>query len=93
MTKIGARLPSVRPGEQTAAYLEQLQRGSRFFDGLLLAVVATACACADNHMRSTTGVCVGFTSMLIVTSTILQMKRQITAMAQMPRLDKVMDGL
>lgn len=93
MTKIGARVPNVRPGEQTARHLEELQRGSRFFGGLLLAVVATACAFADAHMRRTTGICVGFTSMLIVTSTILQMKRQMSAMAQMPRLDKVMDGL
>jgi hypothetical protein len=58
-----------------------------------LATVATACAFADAHMRRTTGICVGFTSMLIVTSTILQIKRQMSAMAQMPRLDKVMDGL
>jgi preprotein translocase subunit SecY len=41
MTKIGARVPNVRPGEQTAAHLEELQRGSRFFGGLLLAIVAT----------------------------------------------------
>ena len=93
MTKIGARVPNVRPGEQTARHLEELQRGSRFFGGLLLATVATACAFADAHMRRTTGICVGFTSMLIVTSTILQIKRQMSAMAQMPRLDKVMDGL
>jgi preprotein translocase subunit SecY len=93
MTKIGARVPNVRPGEQTARHLEELQRGSRFFGGLLLAIVATACAYADAHMRRTTGICVGFTSMLIVTSTIMQMKRQMSAMAQMPRLDKVMDGL
>ena len=93
MTKIGARVPEVRPGEQTARYLEQLQQGSRFFGGLVLGVVAVFCAYADNYMRATTGICVGFTSMLIVTSTILQMKRQITAMAQMPRLDGVISSL
>ena len=31
--------------------------------------------------------------MLIVTSTILQMKRQIAALGQMPKLDKVIDSL
>lgn len=30
--------------------------------------------------KATTGVCVGFTSMLLVTSTILQMKRQVGLM-------------
>ncbi len=93
MTKIGARVPNVRPGEQTARHLEELQRGSRFFGGLLLAVVATACAFADARMRETTGICVGFTSMLIVTSTIMQIKRQLSAMAQMPALDAVTDSL
>jgi len=43
--------------------------------------------------RATTGKCIGFTSMLIVTSTILQMKRQVDALAQMPKLDKVMKSL
>ena len=93
MTKIGARVPNVRPGDQTARHLEELQRGSRFFGGLLLATVATACAFADAHMRGTAGICVGFTSMLIVTSTIMQMKRQMSAMAQMPGLDAVMSSL
>jgi hypothetical protein len=36
---------------------------------------------------------VGFTSMLIVTSTILQMKRQVRALAEMPRLDKLLKRL
>lgn len=91
--KIGARIPDIRPGEQTVKYLEQLQDGSRFFGGLLLGTVAVACTIMDNYMRATTGVCIGFTSMLIVTSTILQMKRQVSALAQMPRLDKVMQSL
>ena len=95
MTKIGARVPNVRPGEQTARHLEELQRGSRFFGGLLRRRSSHRFPAdfADAHMRRTTGICVGFTSMLIVTSTILQIKRQMSAMAQMPRLDKVMDGL
>jgi preprotein translocase subunit SecY len=48
---------------------------------------------APSRAKATTGVCIGFTSMLIVTSTILQMKRQVRALSQMPKLDKVMKSL
>ena len=93
MVKIGARVPNVRPGEKTIEYLGELQSGSRFFGGILLGAVAVACAFMDNLMRARFGTSVGFTSMLIVTSTILQMKRQIAALGQMPKLDKVIDSL
>ena len=93
LVKIGARVPDVRPGEQTVRHLGQLQDGARFFGGSLLGLVAVACAAADNYTRAAAGVSIGFTSMLIVTSTILQIKRQVTAMSQMPRLDKVIDAL
>jgi preprotein translocase subunit SecY len=89
LVKIGARIPDVRPGEATVAHLAAMQSGARFFGGASLGVVAVACAAADEWTRQTAGVCVGFTSMLIVTSTILQLKRQIVAMGQMPKLDQV----
>lgn len=50
MVKIGARIPDVRPGEQTIAYLTELQDGSRFFGGALLGCVAVACAMMDSYM-------------------------------------------
>lgn len=89
LVKIGARIPDVRPGDATVAHLAAMQSGARFFGGASLGVVAVACAAADEWTRQTAGVCVGFTSMLIVTSTILQLKRQIVAMGQMPKLDQV----
>jgi preprotein translocase subunit SecY len=89
LVKIGARIPDVRPGEATVAHLAAMQSGARFFGGASLGVVAVACAAADEWTRQTAGVCVGFTSMLIVTSTILQLKRQVVAMGQMPKLDQV----
>ena len=44
LVKIGARVPDVRPGEQTVRHLGQLQDGARFFGGSLLGLVAVACA-------------------------------------------------
>ena len=48
--KIGARIPDVRPGEQTIKHLGELQDGSRFFGGLLLGTVAVSCTMMDNYM-------------------------------------------
>ena len=93
MVKIGARIPDVRPGEATVRYLSELQSGSRFFGGLLLGIVAVACTMMDQWMKATVGISVGFTSMLIVVSTILQIQRQVTALAQMPKLDRVISSL
>lgn len=93
MVKIGARIPDVRPGEATVRYLSELQSGSRFFGGLLLGIVAVACTMMDQWMKATVGITVGFTSMLIVVSTILQIQRQVTALAQMPKLDRVIRSL
>jgi preprotein translocase subunit SecY len=93
MVKIGARIPEVRPGEATVRYLTTLQNGSRFFGGLLLGIVAVACTMMDQWMKATVGISVGFTSMLIVVSTILQIQRQVVALAQMPKLDRVIRSL
>ena len=93
MVKIGARIPELRPGEATVRYLTTLQNGSRFFGGLLLGIVAVACTMMDQWMKATVGISVGFTSMLIVVSTILQIQRQVVALAQMPKLDRVIRSL
>jgi preprotein translocase subunit SecY len=47
----------------------------------------------DQWMKATVGISVGFTSMLIVVSTILQIQRQVVALAQMPKLDRVIRSL
>ena len=81
LVKIGARVPDVRPGEQTVRHLGQLQDGARFFGGSLLGLVAVACAAADNYAPPRVSISSVHAP---VTSTILQIKRQVTAMSQMP---------
>jgi len=90
MMKIGARVPGVRPGTQTVDHFSQVQAGSRFFGGVLLATIATLCSLIDAWMSKTCGQSFGLMSMLIVVSTIVGVKRQIQAMSQMPELDKVL---
>ena len=93
MVKIGARIPEVRPGEATVRYLTTLQTERKFFISLLLGNLTKACTMMDQWMKATVGISVGFTSMLIVVSTILQIQRQVVALAQMPRLDRVIRSL
>ena len=93
ITKIGARIPNVRPGVQTEKYLRDLQNGAKFFGGVLLGLIACVCSIADEYVRGTYGVNVGFTSMLICTSTMLSLKRQIRALGEVPSMKVVLKEL
>jgi preprotein translocase subunit SecY len=88
--KIGARVPGVRPGTQTIEYFRRVQAGSRFFGGILLATIATTCSLCDLWIAQIAGQAFGLTSMLIVVSTVTSVKRQIQAMSQMPKMDRVL---
>jgi hypothetical protein len=44
-------------------------------------------------MSKTTGQSIGLTSMLIVVSTVIAVKRQIQAMSQMPKMDEVLQSM
>jgi preprotein translocase subunit SecY len=64
--KVGARVPGVRPGDATVAYMRATQRNARAWGGLMLGVLSTASMLADKWMHSAFGKSVGFTSMLII---------------------------
>ena len=91
--KIGARVPGIRPGTQTIEYFRRVQAGARFFGGVLLATIATVCSLCDLWIAKLIGQPFGLTSMLIVVSTVISIKRQIQAMSQMPKLDQVLKTL
>ena len=93
LMKIGARVPGVRPGTQTVDFFNRVQAGSRFFGGVLLASIATACSLTDMWMNKMIGQSFGLTSMLIVVSTIVSIKRQIAAMSQMPKMDQALRAM
>jgi preprotein translocase subunit SecY len=93
ITKIGARIPNVRPGIQTEAYLRNLQNGAKFFGGVLLGLIACICSIADEYVRAKYSVNVGFTSMLICTSTMLSLKRQVRSLSEIPSMKIVLREL
>ena len=78
--KIGARVPDVRPGEQTIKYMGELQAGSRFFGGILLGVVAVSCTLLDTYMKAGSGaLATSFNSQLTNFSFLRQVRARMTA--------------
>ena len=64
--KVGARVPGVRPGDATVAYMRATQLAVRAWGGLLLGVLSAVSMLADKWMHAAFGKSVGFTSMLII---------------------------
>ncbi|KAG5587109.1 hypothetical protein H5410_047543 [Solanum commersonii] len=69
LNKIGARIPSIKPGKATIAYLTKIQASTRFWGGLLLSVLATTSTILDHYLRRINeGYAIGLTSVLIIVS-------------------------
>ncbi|KAJ0981548.1 hypothetical protein J5N97_009803 [Dioscorea zingiberensis] len=67
MTKMGARIPNIKPGKATVEYLTKIQASTRFWGGLLLSILATSSTWLDHYLRSINeGFALGFTSVLII---------------------------
>ncbi|GBG77926.1 hypothetical protein CBR_g25857 [Chara braunii] len=91
LTKIGARVPGVRPGVATIKHLGFVHASARFWGGLLLALLTTVSGLVDQRYRAKyPGLTIGFTSMLIIVGSIIQTKRAVVAYQQMPKLQKVL---
>lgn len=110
--KVGARVPGVRPGDATVAYLRETQAGARFWGGLLLGLLSTGSLAVDKWMHAAYGRSIGFTSLLIIVrrplpravvlltpshpsqaGTVLQMRRQVRAFTEKPRLAATLASL
>lgn len=91
MMKIGARVPKFKPGRQTIEYLTKVQQSTRFWGGVLLAMLATVSTIVDNRFRAIhQGGSIGFTSMLIIVGSIIELRRSFMAYNVMPELSKVL---
>ena len=58
-----------------------------------MASVAVLSNAIENYVASSTGIMVGYTSLLILVGTILQVRRQIEAVQRRPHLDQVIKQL
>ncbi|KAG0496643.1 hypothetical protein HPP92_001185 [Vanilla planifolia] len=91
MTKMGARIPNVKPGRATVEYLTKVQASTRFWGGLLLSILATSSSILDRYLRRINeNFSIGFTSVLIIVGSIIELRRSYQAYNVMPTLSKVL---
>ncbi|XP_060181372.1 preprotein translocase subunit SCY2, chloroplastic isoform X2 [Lycium barbarum] len=87
LNKIGARIPSIKPGKATIAYLTKIQASTRFWGGVLLSVLATTSTILDHYLRRINeGYAIGLTSVLIIVGSIIELRRSYQAYNVMPSL-------
>ncbi|KAL9395853.1 hypothetical protein Peur_010106 [Populus x canadensis] len=91
LNKMGARIPNVKPGKATIEYLTKIQASTRFWGGLLLSVLATTSTILDHYLRRINeGFAIGFTSVLIIVGSIIELRRSYQAYNVMPSLSKAL---
>ncbi|PKA65018.1 Preprotein translocase subunit SCY2, chloroplastic [Apostasia shenzhenica] len=91
MTKMGARIPHIKPGKATIEYLTKIQSSTRFWGGVVLSILATSSTILDHSLRSVNeNFSVGFTSVLIIVGSIIELRRSYQAYNVMPTLNKVL---
>ncbi|KAL8262109.1 hypothetical protein R6Q59_026158 [Mikania micrantha] len=91
LNKMGARIPNVKPGNATVEYLAKVQASTRFWGGLLLSILATSSTILDHYLRKRNdGFSIGFTSVLIIVGSIIELRRSYQAYNVMPSLSKAL---
>ncbi|CAM8928762.1 unnamed protein product [Rhodiola kirilowii] len=91
LNKMGARVPKVKPGKATIEYLTKIQASTRFWGGLLLSILATSSTILDRYLRQINdGFSIGFTSVLIIVGSIIELRRSYEAYNVMPTLSKAL---
>uniref|UniRef100_M4E246 Preprotein translocase subunit SCY2, chloroplastic n=1 Tax=Brassica campestris TaxID=3711 RepID=M4E246_BRACM len=91
LNKMGARIPNIKPGKATIEYLTKIQASTRFWGGLLLSFLATSSSVLDHYLRSINqGFSIGFTSVLIIVGSIIELRRSYHAYNVMPSLSKAL---
>ncbi|KAL5796735.1 hypothetical protein ACOSQ2_001555 [Xanthoceras sorbifolium] len=91
LNKMGARIPNIKPGKATIEYLTKIQASTRFWGGLLLSILATTSTILDHYLRQINeGFSIGFTSVLIIVGSIIELRRSYQAYNVMPSLSEAL---
>ena len=88
LQKQGAFVPGIRPGTETAYYLQKITNRILFFGALFLGLIAILPLLLQQVTGSTTLV-IGGTSLLIVVSVAIETMRQIEAQLTMREYDRL----
>ncbi|GMH26028.1 hypothetical protein Nepgr_027871 [Nepenthes gracilis] len=91
LNKMGARIPGIKPGKATVVYLTEIQASTRFWGGVLLSILATSSTILDHQLRRINeSFAIGFTSVLIIVGSIIELRRSYQAYNMMPMLSKAL---
>ncbi|UPQ97739.1 SecY subunit of chloroplast preprotein translocase [Chloropicon primus] len=90
--KIGAIIPGVRPGERTTEFVESFRRRTIRKGAGLLAVLGTFSIATEVYFRRQIGISLSLTSMLLLVSAFMQVRRQVTSYKQAPRLERAIEA-
>ncbi|XP_042053604.1 preprotein translocase subunit SCY2, chloroplastic-like [Salvia splendens] len=91
LNKMGARVPNIKPGKATVDFLTKIQASTRFWGGVLLSLLATTSVLLDHYLRRINeGFPIGFTSILIIVGSIIELRRSYQAYNVMPSLAKAL---
>ncbi|KAL1321305.1 hypothetical protein AAHE18_14G119000 [Arachis hypogaea] len=91
LNKMGARIPNIKPGKATIEYLIKIQASTRFWGGLQLSVLATTSTILDHNLRRiNAGFAIGFTSVLIIVGSLIELRRSYQAYNVMPSLSNAL---
>ena len=91
--KIGAIIPGVRPGERTVAFVEAFRKKTIRKGAAMLAILGTFSIASEVYFRNAIGISLSLTSMLLMTSAFMQIRRQVTSYTQAPRLERTIDRI
>ena len=86
--KIGAIVPGVRPGKATELHVEAFRRRTIRKGAGLLAALGTFSIATEVFFRRRIGASLSLTSMLLLTSAVMQVRRQVESYRQAPRLER-----
>jgi hypothetical protein len=76
MIQMGARVPNIEPGCFTTENSTKVQASTGFWGGLLLSLLATLSTSMDHQFRHINeGFSIGFTSVLIIVGSIIELRR------------------
>ena len=85
--KIGAIIPGVRPGDRTIEYVETFRKKTIRKGAGMLAVLGTFSIATEVYFRNSIGISLSLTSMLLMVSAFMQIRRQVTSYQQAPKLE------
>ena len=86
LSRVGALVPGVRPGERTTRYIEKFRKRTISKGAFWMATFGTLSMWVEQYLRREVGVFVSMTSLLLAVNAFVLIRRQVIAYQQAPKL-------